>query len=329
MFRTIFFLVLFFTSMSAFADSIIAPQSEGKSATGKEKNNGSSLLEERLLEDKPIERLEKVASVPVPETEFYDEIGKPHTFEEFYGRPLVVNFWATWCTPCVQEMPDIAQLQKDYKRTNLKVLAISEDFKGADAVREFYKTNQLTNLGLYIDKHNALFNELQIVALPTSYIVDSKGKIVAKLMGSIDWEDKKLHKMLDKLTDGKEYPPEVITLKTNAAPVDPTPVTVAPPAPAPVQVITVVPKAIAPSKIIPEPQKFPAATNTPIPPEAVTSVPSDKIKIMVPPGSTVVPITEDSPQAMPRRPMNQPSVNQPPTNQPVQDVFPAVSSYNQ
>jgi thiol-disulfide isomerase/thioredoxin len=263
-----------------------------------------------LLEQKPMERFETSAPKALPEIQFFDEVGKPHLFEEFYGKVVLLNFWATWCAPCIKEMPDLSKLQKDFKRKNFKIIAISEDFKGAEEIRAFYKTNELTNLGIYMDKKNALFKELGIVGLPTTIIIDSEGKEVARAMGYIDWENSDLRSFIDKLTDGKTYAPEQITLQpapTTAAPVAPvTPTapaaqTTAPPAASqpPAPAAATPPVKAAPTKA--------AASRADLPPEAITTVPPGSLTVGQP--STVEKISPTSPQYNVRRPVNQPVTN--------------------
>ena len=243
----------------------------------------------------------------LPEIQFFDEAGKSHTLDDFYGKVILVNFWATWCTPCVREMPDISTLQKEFKHKNFKVVAISEDFKGAEEVRAFYKESDISNLGIYIDKKNNFFKELQIVGLPTSIIINSHGKEIARSTGYIKWEDPDLKAYFESLTDGKDYPAEIITLqppptppvaekekekenkKQDAAPKQPqTPVKpVAPKAPT----APAAPKAPSESKSLE------------LPPEAVTVVPQSSLVVNP---DAVQKIPDDSPQGNARRPVYQP-----------------------
>lgn len=181
-------------------ETLAQSQSEGKNASGKAKNalpfGWTNKEHARLEETKP--RL-------VPDIPFLDENDQPHIFEEFYGQVVLLNFWATWCTPCVQEMPALSKLQKDFKRKNFKVVAMSQDFKGASVVKEFYDVNGITNLNIYLDPGNTLFRAFSVVGLPTSILIDSEGNEIARIIGIVDWENEDIRQFILKYTDQKTY----------------------------------------------------------------------------------------------------------------------------
>lgn len=211
-------------------DAATKNQSEGKKASVQAKNAKPYSWvnrEKAILE----------AHDPIPlssDIPFLDENGQPHNFEEFYGQVLLINFWATWCAPCTQEMPAIAKLQKDFKRKNFKVLAISEDFKAVDAIKEFYTTHGITNLPIYQDPKNELAKSLNINMLPTSIVVDAEGNEIARILGSsINWENEEFRQFLTDHTDQKVHnmpPPPVQTKETvKAVPVKEVTSTAIPP----------------------------------------------------------------------------------------------------
>lgn len=296
---------------------------EAKSSKGKEKNT-----KKVTSEPKPMEIFEQSKPKDIPDIPFYDEAGNAHNFEEFYGKVVVLNIWATWCAPCVKEMPDMSVLQKDFKRKNLKVVAISEDFKGVDVVKEFYQTNEITNLAIYLDKKNTLFKALNIISLPTSIILNSEGKEVARAMGYIDWTNPELRAFLDDLTDGRTYKPEQLPqpMQPTAAPAEGTTPEIAPAEPvaptdekapsapvepakdkAPVAPSSKAPIAapVAPVKTSPaDKEKTPAKKSFNLPPESVTVVPASNL--IVEPADVAAKIPEDSPRSNARRPANQP-----------------------
>jgi thiol-disulfide isomerase/thioredoxin len=136
--------------------------------------------------------------ITLPDIGFIDSEDKVRHFEEWDGQVLIVNFWASWCTTCTSEMVELDELQKEYRKRPLKVIAISEDFKGIEAVKEFYKKYNITLLDAYIDQKSKLFKELEIIGLPTSFIVDYKNKIVARINGRINLHDEKILKLIKK-----------------------------------------------------------------------------------------------------------------------------------
>jgi thiol-disulfide isomerase/thioredoxin len=136
--------------------------------------------------------------ITLPDIGFLDSEAKIRHFEEWNGQVLIVNFWASWCTTCTSEMVELDELQKEYRKRPLKVIAISEDFKGIEAVKEFYKKYNITLLDAYIDQKSKLFKEFEIIGLPTSFIVDDKNQIVARINGRINLHDEKILKLIEK-----------------------------------------------------------------------------------------------------------------------------------
>lgn len=139
-----------------------------------------SILEQSLLLDPQ----------PLPlKRAFYDENGKEVTLKQFKGKLVLLNFWATWCTPCAMEMPSLDALQESFDDRELpvKVIALSQDFKGVDFIRAFYKQNNIIHLDIYHDKGNAFFRDLGIISLPTTMLIDQQGNEILRMSGYIDW----------------------------------------------------------------------------------------------------------------------------------------------
>lgn len=136
--------------------------------------------------------------IAIPEIHFLDQEKKPHLFEEFEGNLLLVNFWATWCSPCIAEFKSLDQLQKDYRKQKFKIIALSEDFKSVDTIKEFYKNEQIKYLDIYIDEKNKIFSATNIVGLPTSLLLNAEGKEIIRFSGMVDWHDPEFRKIIDK-----------------------------------------------------------------------------------------------------------------------------------
>jgi len=122
-----------------------------------------------------------------PSTPFFDENDKATTLGAFKGKVLLVNFWATWCVPCVSEMPALEELQKELGDKGLEVLAISQDFKGLEAVKKFYTRNRIQGLKAYSDKKGKLYGQFNGKGLPFSVFISREGKVLSLLTGEIDW----------------------------------------------------------------------------------------------------------------------------------------------
>jgi len=120
-------------------------------------------------------------------TSVLDINGKEFSFGNLEDNVLVLHFWATWCPGCTQEMEKLNSLQKILKKERIIILPISEDFKGDAVIKEFYQSYGLTNLTAFIDKNQKLFHELGVISLPTTFIIDSSGQVVAHAKGQVDW----------------------------------------------------------------------------------------------------------------------------------------------
>jgi thiol-disulfide isomerase/thioredoxin len=128
------------------------------------------------------------APIPGPlETVFQDAKGADVTLASFKGKVMVVNFWATWCAPCVKEMPTLNALQAVMGSDKLQVIAISQDQKGAAVTAPFIAKNGWKNIGYYDEPKTRFQRDAQIRGLPTTIILNQKGEEVGRLEGVIDW----------------------------------------------------------------------------------------------------------------------------------------------
>ncbi len=132
---------------------------------------------------------------PAPEVAFTDAAGKPANLGDFIGKPAVVNLWATWCQPCLREMPSLDRLQADLAG-RLTVAAVSEDRGGAERVAPFIKKLKLTHLKVYLDPKTSFIHALKARGLPTSIVLDAKGRIVGKIEGPAAWDSAKMKAVL-------------------------------------------------------------------------------------------------------------------------------------
>jgi thiol-disulfide isomerase/thioredoxin len=125
---------------------------------------------------------------PVPPIRFVDGSGRTLTLADFKGRVVLVNFWATWCGPCVEEMPSLDRLQAKLGGTNFTVLDLSIDRQGKDAVKPFFAANKLTHLKVYLDPKAAAFHTLEGEGVPTSFLIGADGKARVTVVGPADWD---------------------------------------------------------------------------------------------------------------------------------------------
>ena len=110
------------------------------------------------------------------------------TLADFAGKPVLVNLWATWCTPCVVEMPMLDNIAGRYAKQGLQVLTISQDSQGAAQVDPFFAKQKFTNLKSYLDPENQFGFHYATGLLPTTVLYDAQGKEVSRVIGAMDWE---------------------------------------------------------------------------------------------------------------------------------------------
>ncbi len=126
------------------------------------------------------------AGSPAPATAFEDGDGKPVRIADFAGRPVLLNLWATWCAPCVAEMPTLDALA-GRAGDRIAVLTVSEDMDGRAKVDAFFRKYGFANLEAFLDPELALMPALEIGTLPTTILYDSRGREVWRMMGMEEW----------------------------------------------------------------------------------------------------------------------------------------------
>lgn len=125
--------------------------------------------------------------VPATAAKFQDENGNDFGFSDFSGKIILVNLWATWCAPCVKEMPDLNELQGSLGGENFQVVLISENQDGIESSIKFLEEHKITNLDTYIDGNRAVARSLQSSALPTSILIGPDGYEIGRLVGPAEW----------------------------------------------------------------------------------------------------------------------------------------------
>ena len=124
----------------------------------------------------------------IPTTAFIDADGNEKSLADLRGEGLIVNFWATWCAPCVKEMPALDRLAEATGPRGLRVLALSADREGASVVREFYDVNKIRYLPVAIDKMSRVARAIGVDGLPTTVLYDSEGREVGRVIGVAEWD---------------------------------------------------------------------------------------------------------------------------------------------
>ena len=121
---------------------------------------------------------------------FLDENDKKINIKEFNGNLLLLNFWATWCEPCKEEMPSLDRLQINENLSNLKIFAINISQESKKKVDSFFEDLNIESLEPYFDAPTTLAKIFSLRGVPTSILMDKNGKEFARIIGSIDFDNK-------------------------------------------------------------------------------------------------------------------------------------------
>lgn len=105
---------------------------------------------------------------------------------------LLINFWATWCSPCTKEMPSLNELQSKFEKNQLKIVTIATGRNNPNKIVNFFEEYNLSNLENYRDPKGKLALELGVIGLPFSIIISRDKKDIARLIGPIDWSKKEV-----------------------------------------------------------------------------------------------------------------------------------------
>lgn len=125
---------------------------------------------------------------PLPDLHFVDGAGHPVSLADYRGKVVLLNVWATWCPPCVEEMPTLNKLQARLGGRDFAVLALSVDRGGAYAVQSFYQENFIDRLAVDVDSSAGALDALQVMGTPTTILVDRQGRELARTLGPENWD---------------------------------------------------------------------------------------------------------------------------------------------
>ncbi len=130
-----------------------------------------------------------IESTPAPASDlpFSDLDGGAHSLADYRGKLLLVNFWATWCAPCREEMPSLDALQRQMGDDDFAVLTIASGRNPPPAIRKFFAEAGITDLPTLTDPSMALARAFGVLAMPISVLIDAEGREIARMAGDADW----------------------------------------------------------------------------------------------------------------------------------------------
>ena len=136
------------------------------------------------------------AGALMPAIALTDPSGAALNSAAIQGEPVLVNLWATWCAPCIKEMPLLDELAREYDG-RLRVLTISQDMQGGEAVEPFFAARDFTMLQPWLDPEGAVMADIGATDLPTTVLFDASGQEVWRVTGDYDWGSEEARAALD------------------------------------------------------------------------------------------------------------------------------------
>ncbi|MFT5789621.1 MAG: thiol-disulfide isomerase/thioredoxin [Shewanella sp.] len=128
---------------------------------------------------------------PIEAVPFKDSQGNAVDFSKYKGKVVMVNMWATWCPPCVRELPAISRFSAKIGSDEFEVLPVSIDFDGNKQVEPFLKSLGMEGFTTFYDKEQSLSNVFPLDTIPATFILNREGELVAFVRTFVDWDDDK------------------------------------------------------------------------------------------------------------------------------------------
>ena len=133
---------------------------------------------------------------PISSVIFEDFLGNKINLNEYHGKLIIINFWATWCEPCKKEMPSLDNLYQDNSFKNLHIFAVNMEQPNIKKTKKFFTDLKIKNLSIFFDKNLNFVKEFKLRGVPTTILINKKGEEFARIIGEIDFQNKKFLKWL-------------------------------------------------------------------------------------------------------------------------------------
>jgi thiol-disulfide isomerase/thioredoxin len=127
---------------------------------------------------------------------FEDFSGNEINLKDYKGKLIIINFWATWCEPCKKEMPSLDDLYLDNNFKNLKIFAVNMEQPNTSKTKNFFVDLNIKKLEIYFDHNLNFVKEFKLRGVPTTILINKKGEEFARIIGEVNFQDKKFVKWL-------------------------------------------------------------------------------------------------------------------------------------
>ena len=125
---------------------------------------------------------------PMPAIGFTDAQNNPVTLQDYRGKFILLNVWATWCEPCREEMPSLDRLQATIADTDFQVIALSTDPGEIKLIEDFYREYNIHHLAIYHDATQKVEKSLNVAGLPSTFLINRQGQLIANKVGYAIWD---------------------------------------------------------------------------------------------------------------------------------------------
>ena len=129
---------------------------------------------------------------------FEDFLGNKISLKEYRGKLVIINFWATWCAPCKKEMPSLDRLYQSSDFKNLEVLAVNMEEPNKEKTEKFFEKLKIQKLEIFFDYDLDFVKEFKLRGVPTTVLINKQGKEFARIIGEVNFDDRKFLKCLSK-----------------------------------------------------------------------------------------------------------------------------------
>jgi thiol-disulfide isomerase/thioredoxin len=132
----------------------------------------------------------------LPNLRFSDGAGRPTSLAAFRGRVVLLNVWATWCPPCLQEMPTLDRLQAALGGPGFEVVALSIDHAGLPVVQAFFDRTSIKHLQPYMDTFGDATSNFALAGVPLTLLIDREGREIGRKLGPMAWDNPRMVQLI-------------------------------------------------------------------------------------------------------------------------------------
>jgi len=133
---------------------------------------------------------------PISSIKFEDFSGNEINLKDYHGKLVIINFWATWCSPCKKEMPSLDNLYQDTNFKNLQVFAVNMEQPNFIKTEKFFEDLNIKKLEIFFDTNLNFVKEFKLRGVPTTVLINKRGEEFARIIGEVNFQDKKFLKWL-------------------------------------------------------------------------------------------------------------------------------------